>query len=239
MKAPALASLLLLLALACKAAPGGSCDEREARCLDARRALICDDGKFVETPCRGKGGCSTILQKTSCDISGNQPGDPCAAGEQGVAVCSGPATMLACHDRKYETVPCRGASGCKMIDGQPRCDQAVAEAGEACSKAGAKACSADKSRVLTCADGRLSELYLCRGEERCRADGSKVSCDQTIARLGDRCDPALGGHIACSEDKKALITCKDERFVLSEKCKRRTVCTVTGQSTKCEKPGAR
>jgi hypothetical protein len=196
---------------------------------------VCDDGKFVETPCRGKGGCSTKDQKTSCDISANRPGDACSIEDQGVAVCASASAMLACHGRKFENVPCRGPNGCEMVGDQPHCDQSVAEAGEACAKDGAKACATDKTRVLACASGRLQELYLCRGEAQCSAAAGKVACDQTVARLSDRCDKALSGHIACSEDKKSLIACKDERFVPAEKCKAGTVCTVTGQSTKCER----
>jgi hypothetical protein len=234
--ASAAATVLVLLALSCKASPGGSCAAHEARCLDARRALICDDGKFVETPCRGKGGCSTVLEKTSCDISGNQPGDPCGAGEEGVAVCAGPSAMLACHGRKYETVPCRGPKGCETLGAQASCDQSVAEVGEACKKQHAKACSVDHGRVLSCDDGRMLEQYFCRGEGRCSSAGGKLACDQTVARLGDHCDKSLNGHVACSEDKKSLIVCQDERFVASEKCKAGTVCTVAGQSTSCERP---
>jgi hypothetical protein len=230
-----LVALCLLGAAACKPAVGGSCDAHEARCLDDARAIVCDEGKFIETPCKGKGGCSTAREKTSCDISGNQPGDACSKSDEGVAVCAGESAMLACHGRKYETVPCRGPRGCEMVVGQPNCDQSVAELGEACKKQNAKACSADKTRVLSCAEGRMKELYACRGEGQCSSAAGKLACDQTVAKLGDQCDKALAGHIACSEDKKSLITCTAERFVPSEKCKAGTVCTVSGQSTKCAK----
>ena len=226
----------LALLVACKPGPGSSCDVGEARCLDAHRELVCDDGKLVETPCKGKGGCTTIQEATSCDISGNQPGDPCAKVDEGVAVCSDEQTMLACHARKFERVPCRGPRGCETVAGQANCDQSVAEAGEACKKESAKACSGDKSRVLACREGRMVELYLCRGEGACGANSGKLACDQTVAKLGDACDKSLSGHVACSQDKKALLACQDERFVASEKCKPGTRCTVEGQSTSCAKP---
>jgi hypothetical protein len=226
----------LLATLACKPGPGSSCDPREARCLDAKRAIVCDDGKFVETPCRGKAGCFTVQERTSCDFSANQPGDACSKSDEGVAVCVGEDAMLACHERRYERVPCRGPRGCDATGGQPNCDQSVAEVGEPCKKPNAKACAVDKTQVLTCRDGRMSPLYLCRGEGQCSSAGGKLACDQTVARLGDSCDKALSGHIACSEDKKALITCQNERFVASEKCKPGALCTVSGQATKCEKP---
>ncbi len=228
--------LALLGLFSCKPGPGSSCDPHEARCLDAKRALICDDGKFVETPCKGKAGCCTVQERTTCDISGNQPGDVCSQGDEGVAVCAGDDAMLACHSRKYERVGCRGPRGCEMLGAQCNCDQSIAEVGEACKKQNAKACSVDKTQVLSCTDGRMTAQYQCRGEGQCSSAGGKLACDQTVAKLGDICDKSLSGHIACSEDKKSLITCQAERFVPSEKCKPGTVCTVSGQSTKCEKP---
>lgn len=220
----------------CKPGPGSSCDPLEARCLDAKRAIVCDNGKFVETPCRGKTGCFTVQESTTCDFSANQPGDVCSKSNEGVAVCAGEDAMLACHGRKFERVPCRGPRGCEMVAGQPNCDQSVAEVGEACKKQNAKACSVDKTQVLSCSDGHMKAHYACRGEGQCSSAGGKLACDQTVAKLGDTCDKALSGHIACSEDKKSLITCQNERFVPSEKCKPGTLCTVAGQSTKCEKP---
>jgi hypothetical protein len=233
---PILIALLAFCIGACKPGPGSSCDPREARCLDAKRAIVCDDGKFVETPCRGKAGCLTVQESTSCDFSGNQPGDACGSSNEGVAVCAGDDAMLSCHGRKFERVPCRGPRGCEMLGAQANCDQSVAEVGESCKKQNAKACSADKTQVLSCNDGHMTAQYFCRGEGQCSSAGGKLGCDQTVAKLGDICDKSLAGHIACSEDKKSLITCQNERFIPSEKCKPGTVCTVSGQSTKCEKP---
>jgi hypothetical protein len=234
---PSLGFGLALLALAaCKPAAGSSCDAGEARCLDSKRAIACDDGKFVETPCKGKAGCSTVQETTTCDIAGNEPGDVCVKSDEGVAVCTGADAMLACHERKFEQVPCRGARGCELVGGQASCDQSVAEPGEACKKPGAKACSVDKSRVLSCDEGGMREQYLCRGEAGCAASGGKLSCDQTVAKLGDACDKGLDGHVACSDDKKSMLTCNGDEFIASEKCKPGTVCTVSGQSTSCAKP---
>lgn len=235
MKALLLVAAVLLQALSCKPGPGGSCDAGEARCLDGKRAIVCEDGKFVETPCRGKAGCLTVQESTSCDISGNQPGDACVRADEGVAVCVAKEAMLACHGGKFERVPCRGSQGCEMSGNRANCDQSIAEVGEGCTKPNAKACSVDASSVLSCSDGKMLLLYACRGASACSAGAGKLSCDQTIARLGDACDKGLDGHIACSEDKKALIVCDGQRFVSSEKCKAGTLCTVSGQSTSCTK----
>ena len=223
---------------ACKPVAGGSCHEGEAQCLDQKRAVVCDPEllTFIETPCRGKAGCRTAQERTACDMSGNTVGDSCSKADEGVAVCVGNDAMLACHGRRFERVPCRGPRGCAMAGEQASCDQSIAEPGESCKKPGAQACSVDGSQVLACRDGKMTPQYLCRGEGRCGSAGGKLSCDQTVARLGDECDAKLSGHIACSEDKKALITCQGERFVASEKCRPGTRCSVLGQATKCEKP---
>lgn len=222
----------------CKAAPGGSCRADEARCLDEQRALVCDPEllTFVETPCKGKAGCTTAHERTACDVSGNAPGDPCSKADDGVAVCVGSDAMLACRQRKFEHVPCRGPRGCTMSGDHASCDQSVAEPGEACKKPGAQACSADGTEVLACVEGKMAPQYWCRGEGRCRAAGGKLSCDQSVARLGDRCDAKLSGHVACSEDKRALIACQGERFTASETCRPGTRCSVLGSATKCERP---
>jgi hypothetical protein len=232
-----LISLGLVAFWSCKPAPGSSCDPGEARCLDAKRELVCEDGKFVETPCKGKGGCATLQERTTCDISGNQPGDPCAKSEEGVAACAGQDAMVSCRARRYERVSCRGPRGCEMVGAQANCDQSVAEPGDACGPTSTKAaCSADKTRVLACRNGAMAELYQCRGPLGCVSASGKLSCDQTVARVGDACDRQLHGHLACAEDEKALTICQNERFVPSERCKPGTTCTVSGQSTACTKP---
>lgn len=222
----------------CKAVPGSRCERDEARCLDSSRGLVCDDGLFVEVPCRGKGGCATIGEKTSCDISRNQLGDRCGKADEGAALCAGDKAMLACHSGKFESVSCLGPKGCELVNGQPNCDQSIAEAGDGCRQENAKACSSDGERVLSCRAGRMAELYVCRGEKRCTAQGGKLSCDQTLARIGDACDKGLSGHVACSLDHKALLKCEGERFAASENCKRAASCVVSGQSTRCVEPEA-
>src|SRR6185369_13751788 len=110
-------TLLMLGALAalslpnCKPTAGSSCEKGEARCLDAKRELVCQAGRFIESPCNGPGGCLQTDKGTSCDFSGNKPGDPCSADDEGAATCRSKDGMLACHGGVYAFVPCRGARG--------------------------------------------------------------------------------------------------------------------------------
>ncbi len=224
-----------LVTLGCKPGPGSSCDKGDARCVDPKRELVCDDGKFIEEPCRGKAGCSTAQEQTTCDITGERSGDACSHAEEGVAACGGADAMIACHDGKFVTVACRGPNGCTNDGGRALCDQSVAAAGDACKDPDSKACASDKQQVLSCKEQSMQPLYACRGPSGCNSSAKKLSCDQTVAKLGDACDKGLEGHIACNEEHSATLACKKQSFTLDEKCKPGTKCSVEGSSTSCAK----
>jgi len=230
--------LALCLAASCKPSAGSSCEKGEARCLDSQRELICQIDKFIETPCRGPGGCSTSEKGTSCDFSGNKPGDPCSTDDEGAATCANQDGMLACHAGRYELLPCRGTRGCVNADGRASCDTSLAEAGDPCHDANLKACSRDGSQVLSCQQGRMQRMYACRGKNGCGSSGGRLACDSSVAELGDLCDKKLEGQaFACTPDSHAVLLCKAGAFTLDESCKLGTRCTLIGSSTQCAKPG--
>jgi hypothetical protein len=222
----------------CKPTAGSSCDKGEARCLDSKRELICQAGRFVESPCNGPGGCVQSDKGTSCDFSGNQPGDPCSADEQGAASCSSKDGMLACHGGVYAFVPCRGYRGCVNAEGRAVCDTSIAEPGDVCSDDNLKACSGDRSQVLICKQHTMQRFYSCRGENGCLSSGGKLNCDTSISKLGDACDKKLEGQaFACTPDAAEILVCKGGAFVTDETCKAGQKCSVVGLSTKCRRPG--
>lgn len=229
-------ALGVLVLAGCKPGVGSACQKGDARCLDAARALVCESGHFVETPCRGKDGCSTKLEVTACDIHGNQPGDACSTDEEGSAVCAGPNAMLACHGGKYVSVACRGGRGCAEEGGRAECDESVAESGERCVFDGKKACSADGKHLLVCAAGQNEARYECRGEHGCSIVRGKIDCDVSVARSGDACDPAFEGTFSCTEDALAIVRCSGGHFVRDENCRRGTRCLAEPGSTRCAKP---
>ncbi|HKO49726.1 MAG TPA: hypothetical protein VJV79_18480 [Polyangiaceae bacterium] len=239
---------LLLLALClsaplwlanCKPSVGSSCDKGEARCLDARRELVCQAGEFIESPCNGPGGCRSTQKGTSCDFSGNKAGDPCSTDDEGAASCSiNPAGMLACHGGRYALVPCRGPRGCASSEGRALCDTSIAEPGDVCQDESLKACSGDGSQVLICKQHTMQRFYLCRGANGCASSSGKLTCDTSIAKLGDACDKKLEGQaFSCTPDQAEILVCKGGAFVLDETCKHGQKCRLIGASTKCEKPG--
>ena len=227
---------VLVLAAACKPGPGSSCEKGEARCLDKQRELICQDGKFVETPCRGPGGCSVAPEGVRCDISGNSAGDVCSTDEQGASACKDGQTMLSCRGGRYVAVPCRGPNGCQNEGTRSLCDQSMATLGDDCGTEGTKACSVDGREVLACKQGKMGPLVLCRGSRGCSAVGGKLDCDLSIAAEGDACDAKLEGHVACSRDAAKIVRCSGGRFVEDDTCKAGKRCVTSGTSTECAKP---
>jgi hypothetical protein len=220
----------------CKPRVGSSCEKGEARCLDGQRALVCQAEKFIETPCRGKNGCRLEAERTACDIHGNREGDPCSTDEEGAAVCVDPNTLLACRGGAYVRAACHGKNGCVEEGGRSLCDATIADSGETCSEQGKKACSLDGKRVLACADGKMQDLYECRGARGCTVATGKIDCDQTLAKIGDACDRKSEGGFACVDDLKAITRCAGGRFVADDTCKRGTKCLAEPGSTRCAKP---
>lgn len=226
-----------MLASSCKPGVGSSCDKGEARCIDAKRELACEAGHFIETPCLGPKGCSTSEQGTSCDFSGNKAGDPCSSDDEGAATCGARDGMLACHGGKYGIIPCRGSKGCKNEDGRPYCDTSLAQPGDACRDENLKACASDGSEVLICKAHVVVPLYLCRGANACASVGGKLSCDTSIAKLGDPCDKKMDGQaFSCNPDGTAILACKGSAFALDETCKAGQKCVALGSTTHCVKP---
>lgn len=215
---------------------GSSCEKGEARCLDGQRSLVCQAGKFIETPCRGKKGCRLEAERTACDVSGNQAGDACSTEEEGVGVCSDPNTLLSCRNGSYVATPCRGKRGCTEEAGRSLCDATVAEGGEPCATDSKKACSTDGKRVLACNAGKMEARYECRGARGCSVVTGKIDCDLSVAKVGDACDSTSEGSYACTEDMKSITRCAGGRFVADDTCKKGTKCLAEPGSTRCAKP---
>lgn len=227
----------LALALACKSSVGSSCDKGDGRCLDPKSELICQAGKLIETPCAGPRGCSVNEKGTSCDFSANKPGDPCSTDDEGVAICTGKDAMIACHGGAYAHVPCRGTRGCLDAEGRALCDTSLAEPGDVCHDENLKACSSDGAQVLICKQSTMQRFYACRGEGGCAVTAGKLTCDTSIAKLGDACDKKLEGQaFSCAPDRAAILICKGGAFTLDQACKSGQKCAVVGTSTQCARP---
>lgn len=145
-------------------------------------------------------------------------------------VCVDGQSALACHDGKWEAMPCLGPDGCSKRDAQHTCDQSVAEAGDACNVADDHACTRDDKAMLKCVKGRWTVVQSCLGERACTMDKKEerpvVTCDDSVANVGDACREEE--DYACSPDKKAALVCRKSQFVQASLCKGPQGCRVVG-----------
>jgi hypothetical protein len=197
---------------------------------------VCEEGKFIETPCGGKLGCRLQPEGTACDVHGNRAGDRCSKDEEGAAVCADAETLLACRGGATVRAACRGKDGCVEEHGRAACDASLAEEGDPCGAGSTSSCSVSGKEVLVCAGAAMKKTYECRGERGCTVASGKIDCDQSVAKLGDACDPRTEGSFSCSEDGKSIVKCASGRFVADEKCKAGTECLAEPGSTRCGKP---
>jgi hypothetical protein len=227
----------ILFIAGCKPSVGSSCENGEARCVDAKTELACQAGQFIATPCHGPGGCVQTAQSTSCDFSGNKNGDACSADDEGSASCASKDVMLACHGGLYAALPCRGPQGCVNAAGRALCDTSIAEPADACHDENLKGCSSDGSQVLICKQHTMQRFYQCRGPSGCAQASGKLKCDTSLAKLGDACDQKLEGQaFACTPDQSAILICKGGAFALDETCKAGQKCASLSGSAHCSPP---
>jgi hypothetical protein len=204
---------------ACRPRAGDACQGSEARCLDDRTALVCQDGKALATPCKGPAGCKLESGAMVCDSSGNAEGDPCPRDAEGEGRCTVDGKAVArCKSGAYAIITCGGPSGCTTDAGKALCDRSIAAEGDACGPelAAATPCDAGGNAVLGCRDGKLVRATPCLGPMGCALADGGIVCDERVGVAG-----AAGcreGARACSEDGKSLLTCKAGKLEPDASC---------------------
>jgi len=103
--------------------------------------------------------------------------------------------------------------------------------GDKCA-AGQEACLEDGKSGLFCGSDNTYKAMTCAGDKGCTAQGAKVLCDNDTAAVGDGCDTPNDG--ACSADKKSLLQCKGDKFVMIDSCKGPGACKVVGDMINCD-----
>lgn len=141
-------------------------------------------------------------------------------------VCVGDKLALACHDGKWEEMPCKGPAGCAKTGNDNVCDQSVVDDKDVCNLAGDVVCQSDKKGMLECQKNRWGFAQTCLGERGCTTEGKKVHCDNSIANLGDACREE--DDYGCTPDKKSAVVCRGGKFVLSGNCRGKNACRVGG-----------
>lgn len=177
---------------------------------------------------------SSLALLTACGKK--KEGASCTGQE---ALCSDKTNILECHDGKLVAMACKGPKGCaESATGASRagrnvtvnyavsCDFSGNAPGEACTQNDAYLCSADKSQMLRCKDGKLLATA-CRGAKKCTETPTQVDCDTSVAAMGEACDDGY----ACSTDGKATLKCAGGKWSLDEACKK--TCTVSASGVGC------
>jgi hypothetical protein len=239
--ASVLCLLLLSLVWSCKRpAPGGKCTSiGKYQCADAVSALLCQGGTIVSMPCRGPHGCQGQGANSTCDDDLAQEGDPCQQTlNENISCSTDHVKELVCKDGKFQTTrTCKGPKKCSVNGTTIRCDDSLADVGDACVAESGDAnfaCSTDKKTEVQC-DAATSKFIAsngCRGPKGCWIEGDVVHCDTTFGREGDPCRPV--DNFACSEDARSDLKCSPQmKWVKHHDCKREG-CKAKGHEIRCD-----
>lgn len=160
-------------------ADGEPCDisQNDYECGPDKVSVVKCKGKHWKLAgrCPGPKGCTSQKQKVSCDDSIADIGMACAT--EGSAACSGDkASLLKCKSGvMVEDAKCRGAKGCEVSSGIPKCDTTIAQAGDTCGNDDEAACSSDGTKLLRCRSHVMSASQTCKGA--CKVSGTEILCN--------------------------------------------------------------
>jgi hypothetical protein len=163
-----------------------------------------------------------------------KPGEVCGGRDIGHGMCADSAHVLTCRAFTWRLDACHGPVGCTPQGDEARCDQRIADEGESCGDATARACSADGTTLLRCDGSRMIGVQRCRGPRGCYRDAPEApaSCDQGGAEVDDPCD-ATGNH--CSADGRTILKCApSHRYALARTCAGPRGCFRAGESLVCD-----
>jgi hypothetical protein len=88
----------------------------------------------------------------------------------------------------------------------------------------------DQYGALECRSGTW--VYIpCRGTGGCHRDGNQITCDVSLAQIGDNCPSSMEGAGVCSVGGGALYICRSNKFEVASTCR---TCTVSGEQIVCQ-----
>lgn len=109
------------------------------------------------------------------------------------------------------------------------CNKTV-KAGDPCDKLGEIQCIDDKTGGF-CVDGKY-EALTCEGPTGCMAVAGSASCTHQQYQVGEPCFEE--GQPQCTGDKKSMIKCENNRWILLDECTGRLGCVANAQGAKCD-----
>jgi hypothetical protein len=233
----AILGLVVVLSLACTKekppAPGGMCDAGKRACADAKTALLCVNGVWQKDTCKGPKGCYLDKGLATCDLTGNESGDPCPSSMDGFSgFKSDGKTRVVCKGGQYSFETCKGKDGCTLTQiGVTTCDYGPPVVGETCfDDARIQRCDDTGKLFVQCKDGKWTLSQKCPGPLACtEPGGGLVSCDANGEFVaGDLC-PLLAQ--TCTEEGAAQLLCENGKFERHE-CPGPGRCSLGG--TQCD-----
>lgn len=171
---------------------------------------------------------ATVVLAAGC---GKKVGGACKGTE---SVCTpGKQSALVCRNGAFAEIACGGPLACQKYQDHANCDTSQASLGDPCmGEDDEYACSPDKKQALVCKGGKFDRYLECRGKGGCTMLGRTVSCDTSIATQGDPCKTQ--GAVACGEDQKHMVICRDGKFDLYRHCRGQYGCFVKGDTPSCD-----
>jgi DNA-directed RNA polymerase subunit RPC12/RpoP len=157
-------------------------------------------------------------------------GEPCNGRRAACSKDEKAQLLCGANDRMTLAQTCKGPNACRATTSgkSVTCDTTLADLNDPCNITD-DACSTDRKAELRCQAGHFAVIATCRGPDGCTVTPSKtgsgytLSCDDHVADVGDPCFDTE--RTACSSDKKTLLTCTAQRFVVHRACRRG--CKVT------------
>jgi hypothetical protein len=225
-----------------KPTPGGPCvTNNKFTCNDPASAMLCQNGKYVTMACRGPKGCRGVGANSQCDDNLAQEGDACQTTLNDNYSCSvDHLKELICKDGKFATArTCKGPKKCTVntLAEEIECDDSIGDVGDVCRAEPGDAnygCSTDKKIEVVCdaATSKFQPSNTCRGMKGCYIDNQRVYCDQSAARVGDKCRP-VDNH-SCSEDATTELKCSPQfTWMVQRPCKH-SGCKVKNSEVYCD-----
>lgn len=165
---------------------GDGCNQTDdmACTEDRKSAVSCRAYKFVVSQaCKGPRGCIVKGDRTECDDSLADPGDPCMT-EGDTACQTDRAALLKCAKGTFRVSNgCRGAKRC-TVTAKPdennehfECDDSITEVGDPCEDEGELSCSVDHKALNVCKAHQIARSKLCPGACSWTATAARFDCD--------------------------------------------------------------
>jgi len=187
---------------------------------------------------------SLVVILSQCKGLKPTAGAPCMIGNNKFQ-CTDPSAALLCQGGKWVNMPCRGPRGCTGMGTSQRCDDDLAQAGEACMMEASGdnlACGTDKTTELTCVAGTWKTTRTCKGPKKCVITGTIINCDDSMGDVGDPCAVEAGdGNYGCTVDKKVEVVCDatSSKFQISNACRGAKGCWIENNLVHCDNSAAR